>query len=97
MTLEHGLPNQCTTGDVRLVDTRVNNSQVVTVEAPPYGGRVEICDNQTWKTVCDYAWGHVEARAVCRQLNFTGAGNGSRGYSIRLSSCSPKELLDKLR
>ena len=77
LNLEIGLPTQCTHGDVRLVDT--DNGQVVQVEAPPHGGRVEICDNQTWKTVCDYRWGDREARVVCRQLIYT--GNHSTGYS----------------
>ena len=42
-----------------------------------YGGRVEICDDQTWKTVCDYRWGHKEAMVVCRQIGYT--GNVSKG------------------
>ena len=68
LTLELGLPTQCTNGDVRLVD--IDNGQPTTTSM--YGGRVEICDNQTWKTVCDYRWANQEAMVVCRQLNYTG-------------------------
>lgn len=31
-------------------------------------GRVEICDNGAWKTVCDKGFGSDEGRVVCRSL-----------------------------
>ena len=54
----------CNTGDLRLRGGFV-----------PGQGRVEICYNNTWGTVCDDFWGTVDAAVACRQLGFPGGGN----------------------
>ena len=65
----------CEDGDVRLVE---GNTQ--------YEGRVEVCINRVWGTVCSsryfsswewsfyYYWGTPDSNVVCRQLGYMELG-----------------------
>ncbi len=51
---------ECETGDIRL---RGGTTR--------YEGRVEICIDRVWGTVCDDFWGTVDAAVACRQLGYS--------------------------
>ena len=64
----------CTTGGIRLVGG-----------TNALEGRVEVCNNNQWGTVCDDFWGTTDASVACRQLGFSPTG----GYlSLHTASTS---------
>jgi hypothetical protein len=59
LTIQCNSTRLCIEGEVRLAG---GNSS---------SGRVEVCANEEWGTVCGDGWSNTEARLVCRQLGFS--------------------------
>ena len=55
----------CSNGDIRLADGVAGEA-----EAPPASGRVEVCFNSEWGTVCENGWSTNDAQVTCGQLGF---------------------------
>ena len=53
----------CTDGDIRLIDG-----------SNELEGRVEVCVDGVWGTVCSDLWGTEESSVACRQLGFSQTG-----------------------
>ena len=54
----------CSNGTIQLAGGQSSNE-----------GRVEVCINGVWGTVCDDYWDTIDARVVCRQLGLPYTGN----------------------
>ena len=67
----------CTHGDIRLVDGSMISE-----------GRVEVCFNDSWGTVCDDYWSTVDANVLCKQIGYSGSGITTLlTIAIQLQSC----------
>lgn len=53
----------CINGEVRLVNG-----------SGPHEGRVEVCINKAWGTICRSSWNENDIHVACRQLGHAGLG-----------------------
>ena len=55
--------NNCTDGEMRLMGG-----------SNEYQGRVEVCVNNAWGTVCSGNWSSTDAKVVCRSIGALSLG-----------------------
>ena len=67
------IADECGNNEVRLVGGSSNTE-----------GRVEVCYNGRWGTVCDHLWGIPDATVVCNQLQLPTAGTNWSGMTVLL-------------
>lgn len=58
------MSDNCSHGDIQLNSISVDISQL------SGEGRVEVCINNVWSSVCDTAFGVRDAQVACRQLGY---------------------------
>ena len=58
----------CENGDIQLVNSTGDTGEDVR------SGRVEVCWDDRWGTVCDQSWSNNDATVVCRELGFSSSG-----------------------
>ena len=66
LLLQYNVFTGCTQGALRL---QGGASDSINIQ-----GRVEICNNNIWGTVCGTLWNTINAQVVCRQLGFSTTG-----------------------
>ena len=65
----------CTQGDIRLVAGALSNE-----------GRVEICNQNQWGSVCDMGWGVPDARVACYHAGYSGdTSSEAATYQVSLT------------
>ena len=66
----------CENGDIKLSGS-----------SDPLQGRIEICMNQVWGTICDDFWDVNDVAVICQQLGFSAEGDHPILEIIRSGDC----------
>ena len=67
---------------ITLIHTECDNDQTRLVDGlNTHEGRVEICRDGQWGTICDEDWGDEEARVVCAEQELPTYGRQMHKYS----------------
>ncbi len=68
----------CIHGSVRIVNDDADLANQLPefdfVQDDVARGRVEVCLNNTFGTICDFMWNNLDASVVCNQLGFSPYG-----------------------
>ena len=65
------IARECNETDVRLVSDNCGETGSAGSSESTRKGRVEICLQGVWGTVCDDGWSESHAKVVCQQLRLT--------------------------
>ena len=63
ITISSTAPGVCSEGAVRLMDGVIQQE-----------GRIEVCSNGVWGSVCDQAWDKTDAHILCQELGYGDLG-----------------------
>ena len=69
------VPENCTSGDVRLIGGENE-----------FEGRVEVCISNVWGTICDSGWDSADASVACGQAGFPGQGYVQMAIAFTMSN-----------
>ena len=81
-------PGGCSHGDIQLA-SRTDDSVQLFSE-----GRLEMCVNNVWSTVCGTAFSAFDGHVACVQLGFVDPGNGACLFLMKVTACLFFDILD---